>query len=248
MHALPPCAAYWGLRQWLLRAANAAALRAGPGECGIEHADRRDSSTLARHYGAPRIHAELAAEGIRAGCKRFARLMAKAGFAAPAALLGNRHRAGARRAQAPDRVNRNFVAPAPNCLWVADITYIPTWAGFLYLAVVLDVFRRRIVGWAMETYLRTELVLKALNMALGQRRPAAVIHHSDQGSRYTSLAFGKRCDKATCGRQWVRSAIASTTPCARVLRHARMRTTRPPQLQTQIEARIAVFPVHRGMV
>jgi putative transposase len=87
---------------------------------------------------------------------------------------------------APDLVGRNFVAPAPNRLWVADITYTPTWAGFLYLAVVLDVFSRRIVGWAMETYLRTELVLKALNMALGQRRPAAVIHHSDQGSQYAS--------------------------------------------------------------
>jgi hypothetical protein len=78
-------------------------------------------------------------------------------------------------------VERNFSASGPNRLWVADISYIPTWAGFLYLAVVLDAFSRRIVGWAMETHLRTELVLKALNMALGQRRPAAVIHHSDHG-------------------------------------------------------------------
>src|SRR5271169_6233179 len=84
---------------------------------------------------------------------------------------------------APDLVNRNFAASAPNCVWVADITYIPTWAGFLYLAVVLDTFSRRIVGWAMATHLRTELVLEALNMAIGQRRPAAVIHHSDQGSQ-----------------------------------------------------------------
>ena len=84
---------------------------------------------------------------------------------------------------APDLVERNFSAAAPNRLWVADITYIPTWAGFLYLAVVLDVFSRRIVGWAMETYLRTELVLKALDLALGQRRPYGVIHHSDQGSQ-----------------------------------------------------------------
>jgi putative transposase len=84
---------------------------------------------------------------------------------------------------APDLVNRNFLAPAPNYLWVADITYIPTWAGFLYLAVVLDSFSRRIVGWAMATHLRADLVLEALNMALGQRRPAAVIHHSDRGSQ-----------------------------------------------------------------
>lgn len=94
---------------------------------------------------------------------------------------------------APDLVERAFVATAPNQLWVADITYVPTWAGFLYLAVVLDVFSRRIVGWAMDTHLRTELVVDALNMAVGQRQPAAVIHHSDQGCQYTSLAFGLRC-------------------------------------------------------
>ena len=108
---------------------------------------------------------------------------------------------------APDRVERNFVAPGPNRLWVADITYIPTWAGFLYLAVVLDAFSRRIVGWAMETHLRSELVLEALNMALAQRQPAAVIHHSDQGtqggfkrsSRRNDLAHRRYWSKASAG-------------------------------------------------
>lgn len=85
----------------------------------------------------------------------------------------------ARQGRAPRE--REFAATAPNQLWVADITYVPTWAGFLYLAVVLDVFSRRIVGWAMDTHLRTELVVDALNMAIGQRQPATVIHHSDQG-------------------------------------------------------------------
>ena len=98
--------------------------------------------------------------------------------------------------RAPDLVSRNFIAPGPDRLWVADITYIPTWAGFLYLAIVLDAWSRRVVGWAMETHLRTELVLQALNMALYQRRPSEVIHHSDQGCQYTSIAFGKRCDEA----------------------------------------------------
>ena len=84
---------------------------------------------------------------------------------------------------APDLVDRNFIADRPNQLWVADITYIPTAAGFLYLAVVLDAFSRRVVGWAMETHLRTELVLAALDMAIGQRKPSDVIHHSDQGSQ-----------------------------------------------------------------
>ena len=97
---------------------------------------------------------------------------------------------------APDLVDRKFSASGPNQLWVADITYIPTWAGFLYLAVVLDAWSRRIVGWAMATHLRTELVLDALNMALGQRRPNDVIHHSDHGCQYTSIAFGNRCREA----------------------------------------------------
>jgi putative transposase len=93
-------------------------------------------------------------------------------------------------------VDRDFQAAGPNQLWVADITYVPTAAGFLYLAVVVDVWSRRVVGWAMANHLRAELVLDALNMALGQRRPRDVIHHSDQGSQYTSLAFGKRCKEA----------------------------------------------------
>jgi putative transposase len=81
--------------------------------------------------------------------------------------------------QAPDLVARHFAADRPNLLWVADITYVTTWAGFLYLAVVLDAFSRRIVGWSMATTLATPLVLDALNMALAMRRPKGVIHHSD---------------------------------------------------------------------
>jgi len=95
-----------------------------------------------------------------------------------------------------DLVERRFYADGPNRLWVADITFIPTWSGFLYLAIVLDVYSRRIVGWAMETHLRTELILSAFEMALAQRRPNSVIHHSDRGCQYTSYAFGKRCREA----------------------------------------------------
>ncbi len=97
---------------------------------------------------------------------------------------------------APDLVDRSFTADEPDRLWVADITYIPTRVGFLYLAIVLDAFSRRIVGWSMADHLRTELVLDALEMAVGQRKPRDVIHHSDQGSQYTSLAFGSRCREA----------------------------------------------------
>jgi len=148
---------------------------------------------------------------------------------------------------APDLVERNFVAASPNRLWVADITYIPTWAGFLYLAVVLDTCSRRIVGWAMETHLRTELVLQALNLALWQRRPAAVIHHSDQGSQYTSLAFGQRCREAG-----VRPSMGSVGDCFDNAMCESFFATLECELldrrrfKTQTEARMAVFEFIEG--
>lgn len=149
-------------------------------------------------YGAPRVHADLRGRGERHSRKRIARLMREAG------LMGASHRRGGpittRRDKdarpAPDLVDRNFSATEPNQLWVADITYVPTAAGFLYLAIVLDAWSRKIVGWSMANHLRTELVLDAMAMAVGQRRPKDVIHHSDQGSQYTSVAFGKRCREA----------------------------------------------------
>jgi putative transposase len=149
-------------------------------------------------YGSPNIHAELADDyGIRVGRKRVARLMRSAGLRGATLrryVVTTQTNPGARRAV--DLVDRQFYTDEPDRLWVADITYIPTWSGFLYLAMVLDVYSRRIVGWAMETHLRTELILAALNMAITQRRPRAVIHHSDRGCQYTSYAFGKRCREA----------------------------------------------------
>ncbi len=96
--------------------------------------------------------------------------------------------------------SRAVTVAAPNRLWVADITYIPTWAGFLDRALALDPFSRGIVGWAMETCLRTELAPKTLDMALGQRRPAGVIHHFDQDGQYASLAFEQRAKMIKAGR------------------------------------------------
>ena len=148
-------------------------------------------------YGVPRIHAELQEEGTRVGRKRVARLMKAAalrGVSRRKSTVTTRRDRSAR--PAPDLVDRKFIADGPNTLWVADITYVPTWAGFLYLSVVLDVWSRKIVGWAMATHLRTSLVTSALNMAIEQRRPADVIHHSDQGCQYTSIEFGKRCREA----------------------------------------------------
>lgn len=149
-------------------------------------------------YGAPRIHAELRDTGVRCGRKRVARLMRQAGVAG--AHRRRRLRTTVRDQQAvpaPDLVARAFHADHPDRLWIADITYVRTWSGWLYVAVVLDAFSRRVVGWAMTEDLRTELVLDALNMALWNRRPSAgVVHHSDRGCQYTSLAFGRRCREA----------------------------------------------------
>jgi putative transposase len=149
-------------------------------------------------YGSPRLHAQLGHEGVRVGKNRVARLMRCAG------IQGVHRRKRGRTAipavdvaPHPDLVERNFTVDRPDQLWVSDITYVRTWAGWLYVAITLDVFSRRVVGWAMGDSLRTELVLEALDMALWERQPGAgLIHHSDRGSQYTSFAFGRRCQEA----------------------------------------------------
>lgn len=199
-------------------------------------------------YGMPRVHAVLRADGERHGRKRIARLMRDAG------LVGISRRDGPvttrrdREARpAPDLVDRDFSAAGPNRLWVADITFIPTAAGFLYLAVVLDAWSRKVVGWSMVNHLRTEPVLDALDAAVAQRRPRDVIHHSDQGSQYTSLGFGGRCreagvrpsmgsvgdayDNAMC------ESFSATLECELLARR---------RFASQAEARMAVFSFVEG--
>ena len=148
-------------------------------------------------YGMPRVRAELIDQGVKISGKRVARLMRSNGIRGVSRRRGFvvTTRRDERQRPAPDLVKREFTANGPNRLWVADMTYVPTWAGFIYLAVVLDVWSRRIVGWAIGEQMSAELVLAALNMALQQRKPDGVIHHSDQGSQYTSVAFGERCKK-----------------------------------------------------
>lgn len=159
----------------------------------ITHIHARSRGT----YGAPRIHAELAAEGVSVGRKRVARLMRQAHIQG---VHRRRKVATTRRnpaeAVAPDLVRREFTASGPDRLWVADITYIPTAQGFLYLSAIIDVWSRRVVGWSMRDDLTAPLVTDALDMALGRRRPDHLIHHSDRGSQYTSAAFGTRCHQA----------------------------------------------------
>jgi putative transposase len=146
-------------------------------------------------YGAPRIHAELADEhGVRVGRKRVARLMRAAGIEG---VSRRRFRVGTttpggEAPAAPDLVQRDFTATRPDQLWFADITYVPTWQGWLYLAAVVDACSRYCIGWSMRDDLRADLVYDALGMAVTRRRPDAdLIHHSDRGSQYRSLVFGK---------------------------------------------------------
>ena len=199
-------------------------------------------------YGAPRIHAGLIDEGIHVGRKRVERLMKAAGIAGISRRKGPRTTFRDQRVRpACDLVDRNFHADEPDRLWVADITYVPTWAGFLYLAVVLDAFSRRIVGWAMGHNLRAQLVLDALNMALTQRRPSNVIHHSDQGSQYTSVAFGLRCKEAG-----VRPSMGSVgdaydnAMCESFFATLECELLDRRKFQTKAEARMAVFQFIEG--
>jgi putative transposase len=160
-------------------------------------------------YGRPNLKVDLAEVGVSISNDRLARLMRERGIVGVSRRKAFKTTRRDRNARpAPDLVDRKFVANATNQLWVADITYIPTWSGFLFLAVVLDVFSRRIVGWAMANHLRTELVLQALDMAIWRRRPENVIHHSDQGTQYTSIAFGRRCKEAG-----IRPSMGSVGDC-----------------------------------
>ncbi len=199
-------------------------------------------------YGVPRVHFELAVEGVRVGRKRVARLMRAAGLHGVSRRKGIRTTVRCPEAcPAPDLVERDFTVTGPDRLWVADITYIATWAGFLYLAVVLDAWSRRVVGWAMATHLKTELVLDALDMALWQRRPTAVVHHSDHGTQYTSIAFGKRCREAgvhpsmgsvgDCYDNALCESFFATLECELLDRR---------RFRTQAEARMAVFDFIEG--
>jgi len=199
-------------------------------------------------YGAPRIHAELIDDGVHVGRKRVERLMRTAGIAGVSRRKAARTTFRDERVRpACDLVDRNFYADEPNRLWVADITCVPTWAGFLYLAVVLDAFSRRIVGWAMGHNLRAQLVLDALNMAIEQRKPSDVIHHSDQGSQYTSIAFGLRCKEAG-----VRPSTGSVgdaydnAMCESFFATLECELLDRRKFQTKAEARMAVFEFIEG--
>jgi putative transposase len=209
----------------------------------------RSFAASRRTYGAPRVHADLVAAGVRVGRKRVARLMRQQG------LIGVSRR-GKRKttirdqaaAPAPDRVERRFTAEGPNQLWVADITYIPTLEGWLFLAVVMDAWSRRIVGWSMRDDLEAQLVVDAVGMAATRRRPAAgLVHHSDRGSQYTSLAFGRTLRDAgilaSMGSRGDAYDNAAAESCISTIKNELVHQHR---FTTRDQARLAVFDYIEG--
>jgi putative transposase len=151
-------------------------------------------------YGSPRVHAELVAQGYACGRHRIARLMRRHGIQAKPC---RRRRITTIRHDddpvAANHLDRQFQATAPNQKWLADISYIPTQEGDLYLATVLDLYARKIVGWAMDSSLKTELTQRAFQMAIKQRRPAAgLLHHSDRGCQYTSQVYQQLLKRHRC--------------------------------------------------
>jgi putative transposase len=195
-------------------------------------------------YGMPRVRAHLRDEGFKASRKRVARLMRQNHWCGVSRRRGYcvTTQRDKRQRPAPDLVNRQFVATDINQLWVADMTYLPTWAGFLYLAAVTDVFSRKVVGWAFGVRMTADLVTQALDMALMTRQPHSVIHHSDQGSQYTSIEFGNRCKQmgvrpsmGSVGDAYdnaMAESFFATLECELIDRRV---------WKTQTEARLAVF-------
>jgi putative transposase len=199
-------------------------------------------------YGAPRIRAELVdVDGLTIGIRHVARLMRKAGLVGVSRRRFCTTTTPDGSPAQPDLVKRKFEADGPNKLWVADITYVPTWAGFLFLAVVIDVWSRRVVGWSMATSLKTDLVLAALDTAVSQRQPSGVIHHSDRGTQYTSIAFGHRCQQAG-----VRPSMGSVGDaydnalCESFFASLECELLDRRGFQTHAEARMAVFRYVEG--
>src|SRR6202049_3179043 len=202
-------------------------------------------------YGAPRGQAALRAGGERQGRKRIARLMR-----APGLVGASRRRCGVTTTRrdkearpAPDLVDRNFVASRPNQLWVAEITFLSSASGFLFLAVVLDTWSRKLVGWSMANHLRTELVLDALDMAIGQRRPHGVIHHSDQGTTVylagirQTLQGSRRAAVDGIGRRRLRQRDVRE-----LLRDPRVRVSASPPLCVAGRGKDRLLQLHRRLV
>lgn len=197
-------------------------------------------------YGSPRIHAQLHRDGFEASRKRIARLMREQGIAAvPRRRFRRTTDSRHDLPIAPNVLKRDFTAAEPNRVWVTDMTYVWTWQGWMYLAVILDLFSRRVVGWAVANHMRTELVLCALSRALGVRQPrAGLVHHSDRGSQYASAEYraqlqarGIRCSMSRRGDCYDNAVIESFFGTIK----AELLDRRPWATHSEAEAAIAEY-------
>ncbi len=197
-------------------------------------------------YGAPRIEAELRdGHAVHVGRKRVARLMKQLGIEG-VSRRGKRKRttiADPKAPPAPDLVERKFVAEAPDELWLADLTYVPTSEGWLFLGVVMDMFSRKIVGWSMRDDLKAELVVDALAMAVTRRRPKGrLVHHSDRGSQYTSLAFGKTLrESGLVASMGSRGDAFDNAACESVISTLKEEWIKRHRYQSRDQARLSIF-------
>jgi len=204
-----------------------------------------------RTYGAPRLHAELRlGEGVAVGRKRVARLMRELEIQGVSRRRGRMRTTtpDAKAAPAPDLVKRDFTAAKPDQTWVADITYLPTHEGWLFLAAVMDLYSRKIVGWSMRDDLEAPLVVDALSMAIARRKPKpGLVHHSDRGSQYTSIAMGRTlrdskimASMGSKGDPWDNACAES---CISTIKNELVHQHR---FTTKDQARLAVFDYIEG--
>jgi putative transposase len=197
-------------------------------------------------YGAPRIEAELRdGHAVHVGRKRVARLMKRLGIEG-VSRRGKKRRTtipDPKAPPAPDLVERKFEAERPNALWLADLTYVPTSEGYLFLGLVMDMFSRRIVGWSMRDDLKAELVVDALAMAVTRRRPTGrLVHHSDRGSQYTSLAFGKTLrESGLVASMGSRGDAYDNAACESVISTLKEEWIKRHRYQSRDQARLSIF-------
>jgi putative transposase len=197
-------------------------------------------------YGAPRIQLELRDEhDVCVGRKRVAWLMRELGIQG-VSRRGKKPRttvSDEKAPPAPDLVERDFTAERPNALWLADITYVPTLQGYLFLGVVMDMFSRKVVGWSMRDDLKAELVVDTLAMAVTRRRPpAGLVHHSDRGSQYTSLAFGRTLRESGLLQSMGRVGHAGdNAACESCISNLKEEWIKRHRYQSRDQARLSIF-------
>ena len=207
--------------------------------------------TSGRTYGSPRVHRWLRTQGFRVARKRVARIVRTKGWVGESARKGFKTTTPDQAAvPAPDRVARDFNPGAPNVTWAGDITYVRTWEGWLFCATVIDLYRRRVIGWVLADHLRASLVGDALEMAIATRggHVAGVVFHSDRGCQYTSGEFAELCDKHQVLQSMGATGMLGRRRGGELLRDAQARARAPPRLGDTRAGQTRDRPLDRRLV